>query len=94
MSDNFLAEKNLLVGMHQSALADGGAGLHQADVGWALLESEIRHSGRNRSRTYDQKFVVRQVELVHQRAQLPSVNSPAGGDQAGTDFDDQAHELI
>ncbi len=33
------------------------------------------------------------VKLVHQRPQSPRVNPPAWGDQAGSDFDDQAHGL-
>ncbi len=80
--------------MHQRALADGGAGLHQADVRWPRLQSEIRHSRRNGTRADDEEFMMWQVELIHQRAQLLRVNAPTGGDQAGSDFNDEAHELI
>ena len=88
---DFLSEEELLVGMHQQALADGGAGLHARHAGGPVVEAQVRHAGGDRARADDQVFVAREIELVDQRAHSFFVDPPAGRDQAGSDFDDEAH---
>ena len=88
LRDDFLAEEQALVGVHQLALADGGAGLHARDIAGALSSDEARHAGGDRARGDDQVFVFREVELIDHAAQQVDVDLPAGGDETGADFDD------
>ena len=66
---DFLSEEEPLVGVHQLALPDGGAGLHARHVAGTLLKREARHARGNRTRGDDQVFVLGKIELVDNTAQ-------------------------
>ena len=94
MRDDFLAEEKALVGVHQLALANGGAGLHAGNVAGALLERQSRHAGGDGAGSYDEVFVFREVELIDHAAQQIDIDLAAGSDKAGADFDDDSHSLF
>ena len=79
--------------MHQLALTDGSTSLHAWHVAWPIPQIEAGHASGNRARSNDQVFVLRQVELIDHAAQQINVNLPAGGNQAGTDFNDHSHKF-
>jgi hypothetical protein len=54
----------------------------------------MSHARSDRARAYNQKFVMRQIELVHQRPQTHGINAAGWRDQTGSDLYHYAHELI
>src|SRR6266849_1821080 len=88
---HFLAEKKLLVSMHQQALPHRGAGLHERHTGWPFRKPQMGHAGGDRARTDDQILMEGYVELIDQRAHARSVDAASGRNQTGADFDDEAH---
>ena len=89
----FFPKEQLFIGMHQRTLPDRGAGLHQGNAGWTLVFIKPRFA---MPEAIAPELTIRnraaEIELVDQRAQLFGVDPATGGDQAGSDFDDQAHE--
>ena len=87
LGHNFLPEKKLLVGVHQQALADGGAGLHERHGSRPLAEAEMSHAGGDCSRADNQILVAGKIELIDQGPHARGVDASSGRDQTGTDFD-------
>src|SRR6185312_12322859 len=92
LGHHLLTKKELFVSVHQQTLTNGGAGLHLGHTRGLFLQAKVQHAGSNRAGTDNQIFVLRQVQLVHERAYLYSVKAPTGSNQTGADFDDQAHK--
>jgi len=91
LGNDFFAEEEALVGVHQLALAHGGTSLHPWNVAGTLLQCEAGHAGGDGARSNDQIFVVRQIKLIHQPAKQMNIDVPLGSDKTGADFDDHAH---
>src|SRR3984957_15064037 len=94
LRDHLLTEKQALVGMHQPALADRGAGLHRRDLARSLPQPKARNASGNRTGRNDQILVFAEIELIDQPAQQVGINLPARSDKAGADFDDNSHIVI
>src|ERR1019366_385024 len=69
------------------------AGLHAWDILGALLQVEARHARGDCSRSDNEVFVLREIELIDYAAEQVDINLPRGSDKAGADFDPHSHSL-
>jgi len=91
---DLFAKKYTLVGVHEPALPDGGTGLHAGNVGGTLTQRESGHAGGDCARGDNQVFVMRKIELIDETTQKVDVDPAARGNEAGSDFDYDAHSVI
>src|SRR5207248_9519952 len=94
LSNDFLPEKQALIGVHQFALPYCGAGLHAWDAGWPFSQLQARDARGNRSRSDNQVLILGPIKLVHHAAQQIDIDLPVGSNEAGADFDDYSHVFL